>query len=397
MMDARPKRIAILAKPGTLPFIDILRGIKSYCRPEQPWRLLTRDPTDPIAVDWIAGQGVDGMIIHVARREYLERCLDLAVPAVNTSGRFSPTELAGKPCVTIRIDEKATGAMAAKHLLGVGLEHFGVLGTASQYYSVERYEGFRQALTAQRHTCEVFWADRADPHDRWSKSAHEPPEQVMAAFVASLPKPCGILVTDPGYGDRLCDLAAMDDLAVPAEVAIISGHDSDIAAHCAVPALSAVQLPLEDLGYRAGETLDLLMSGKKPVKYRPLKPLGVQARDSTDTLATPDPAVRKAIAFIRRNALRPCTVSDVINAVGCSRSYLDRAFRDTLGHTVFAEMRKQKILAAQNMLIRTDETVEVIAVACGFSGGMRFSQVFKEEVGQPPSQYRRQFRSRSAT
>ena len=396
MRVPEPKRIAILSKPGTLPFIDIIRGAKSYCHPHS-WRLLTRDPTDAGAMDWLAKQEVDGMIVHVARREHLERCLQLAVPTVNTSGRFSPAELAGMPCITLRIDERAAGAMAAKHLLDVGLEHFGVLGVASQYYSVERYEGFRQALTAQRHTCEVFWADRADPHDRCSKSADEPPEQVMAAFVASLPKPCGILATDPGYGDRLCDLAAMYDLAVPAEVAIISGHDNDIAAHCAVPGLSAVQLPLEQLGYRGGETLNLLISGKKPVKYRPLKPLGVQARDSTDTLATGDPAVRKAITFIRRNALGPCMVSDVIDAAGCSRSYLDRAFRDTLGHTVFTAIRNQKIAAAKNMLARTDETVEAIAVTCGFSGGMRFSQVFKEVVGQSPSQYRRQFHKRSAT
>lgn len=397
MADTRPRLIALLAKPGTLPFIDIIRGIRSYCGHKCPWRLIQRDPTEASELDWLADQGLDGMVVHVARRAYLESCLKLAVPAVNTSGRFSPAELADRPCATVRIDERAAGAIAARHLLGLGLEHFAVLGTASLYYSVERYEGFRKALAGNGHTCEVFWADREDPYDRRSNAAQEPPEEVMAEFVDSLAKPCGMLATDPGYADRLCNLAAAYELSVPADVAIIAGHDSDIAAHCAVPALSAVNLPLEQLGYRAGETLDRLMSGRKPVKYRPLAPLGVQARASTDTLATSDPVVRRAVAFVRRLSLKPCTVSEVVAHAGCSRSYLDRAFRDTLGHTVFAEIRNRQILAAQDMLTGTDETIEAIAVACGFSGGMRFSQVFKEAVGQPPSQYRRQFRNRSTT
>ncbi len=397
MAENRPRLIALLARPGTLPFIGIIRGIRSYCGHKRQWRLIRRDPTDEADLEWLAGQGPDGMIVHVGRLGLLNRSLKLAVPAVNTSGRFGPAELTDKHCVTVRIDERAAGAMAARHLLGLGLEHFAVFGTASLYYSVERYEGFRSVLAGKGHTCEAFWADREDPCDLRSNPAQEPPEWVMAGFVDSLPKPCGVLATDPGYADRLCQLAAARKLSVPADVAIIAGHDSDIAAHCAEPSLSAVNLPLEQLGYRAGEALDRLMSDRKPAKYRPLAPLGVRARASTDTLAASDPVVRRAIAFIRRHSLKPCTVSEVLDYAGCSRSYLDRAFRDTLGHTVFAEIRNRQILAAGDMLTATDETVEAVAVACGFSGGMRFSQVFKEAVGQTPSQYRRQFRNRSTS
>lgn len=217
----------------------------------------------------------------------------------------------------------------------------------------------------------------------------------MGEFLASLPKPCGLLATDPGYADRMIDLAVTMQIAVPEELAVISAHDSEIAAHCSLPAISAVRLPLEQLGYRAGEALECIMSGRKPPRYKLLQPVGVEHRDSTAMLATGDPQVRMAMAYIRRNCLTPCSVEDVLDAVGCSRSYLDRAFRKALGRTVFSEIRRRQILAAKKMLSDTEETIESIATACGFSGGMRFSQVFREAAGESPSVYRRQFGRKS--
>lgn len=396
MPGTKPARIAFLVKPGNLPLVEILRGFRSYRSSGRAWRVLHRDPGSAAELDWLAQQGVDGMVIHVASRADLERCMTFAVPAANISGRFSPAELLGLPLCTLRMDERAAGAVAAGHLMSLGLEHFGLLGTASLHYSTERYAGFKKKLADQGYGCRAFWADREDACDECSRAAQEPPENAIADFIALLPKPCGILATDLGYADRLCDLATNLGYSVPAEVAIVAGHDGDIAAHCADPPLTAVKLPLVQLGYRAAEALDCLLSGRPVPEYGPLSPLGIQARGSTDMLATGDPFVRRAIAFIRREALRKCTVAKVVAEVSCSRSYLDRAFRETLGHTVFEEIRRRRLAAAREMLIHTDETIGTIATACGFSGAMRFSQIFRESHRRTPSQYRLQFRQRAS-
>ena len=64
-----------------------------------------------------------------------------------------------------------------------------------------------------------------------------------------------------------------------------------------------------------------------------LKPEGVDARLSTDTLAVTDPYVATAIRFIRESVRSPIQVADVAREAGISRRALERRFAEVVGHS----------------------------------------------------------------
>lgn len=148
------------------------------------------------------------------------------------------------------------------------------------------------------------------------------------------------------------------------------------------------------MGYEAAALLERLMAGKAaPREPILLPPAGVVTRQSTDTLAIDDANIRDAIRYIREHAHRGICVDDVVNQVPLSRSYLEKQFHKTMGRTVFAEIRRRQIEEAQRLLRETNWPQFQIALASGFSSGIRLSAEFKRNTGQTPGQYRRPFRN----
>jgi hypothetical protein len=89
--------------------------------------------------------------------------------------------------------------------------------------------------------------------------------------------------------------------------------------------LSSVRIPWEDIGYRAAQTLDRLLSGKRALgDPRWVAPRGVALRASTDVVACEDDCVRRAVNFIRLNVGLRMRVGDVARHTGISRRNIER-------------------------------------------------------------------------
>jgi LacI family transcriptional regulator len=94
-------------------------------------------------------------------------------------------------------------------------------------------------------------------------------------------------------------------------------------------------------------------------------------------------------AGLREHACQGIKVADVPGEVRCSRSVLERRFREHLGHSPQEELRAIQLRRVKELLAETDWTLPRIAEAAGFEHPEYLSVFFKRETGQTPGQFRR--------
>ena len=73
-----------------------------------------------------------------------------------------------------------------------------------------------------------------------------------------------------------------------------------------------------------------------------------------------------------------------------SRSYFHKNYQRITGNTFLEDLHLSRLQHAKALLLRTNDTLESIAAACGY-GYTHFMRTFKKETGLTPNQYRKQF------
>jgi LacI family transcriptional regulator len=98
--------------------------------------------------------------------------------------------------------------------------------------------------------------------------------------------------------------------------------------------------------------------------------------------------VVKAMGFIRKNACRGATVEQVLEAVGTSRSNLDKKFMTELGTTIHKVIQDEKFARAKELLETTSLPVAEISRLCGYSTPQYFCTVSRQNLAMTPIKYR---------
>jgi len=109
--------------------------------------------------------------------------------------------------------------------------------------------------------------------------------------------------------------------------------------------------------------------------------------------------VRLVEGYIEANWEKPFLIEDMAAMTGSSVRSIYRAFRSTRGYSPSEFLKRQRLLQARNMLLRTDSmtTVTQVAFACGFSDVSRFSKEFSKAYGEAPSVVNRSKAKRRST
>jgi len=377
----RRARVALIVETSLASGREVLQGITRYIREHRKWSVFYEPRSLAESVPgWLKNWDGDGIIARVSSPQIAHALLQTGIPVVDVLGMAPQAQLP-----LVHLDDAAVAQMAANSFLEHHLKHFGFCGIGGANWSDRRGEAFAKTVRAAGHDC-AFFRMHAPLHEHWS---WEREQDDLAAWLAELPKPAGVMVCSDQRGEHVIEACRRADIAVPDEVAVIGVDNDSILCDLCDPPLSSVDTALERVGYAAAELLDSLMDGgpapKEPILF---PPRSMVVRASSDALSVTDTDVVTALRFIREHACDPVDVSDVVRHVNLSRSTLQRRFRELLGRSVHDEILRMRLLRAQELLAETDLPLARIADRAGFRHSEYLSAVFKQRIGMTPGNYR---------
>ena len=381
MTDTR--RVAVLVDTSTTWGREVIAGIHRYSRGKHGWQLFV-EPRGVEQRRWLPpGWKGDGVIARVGFSDLAKRLRALKLPVVNVSG----IALARVDFPRVVSDQVAAAGMAAGHLMDRGFKHFAYFSLLGLEYVAEHQQAFVDSLRLEGHGCEVYAVQPqlgAEPD--WNLDMKR-----LGKWLSGLPKPLAVFTWNSSSARELIYACMHAGLAVPEEVAVLSGSDDDLFCEVTPVPISAVQLGCEQIGYRAAEELDEMMNipGHVPAGDVLIPPQGVVDRRSTDTLAVEDPAMVKALRFIRENPARVMQVDDVARHAGLCRRALELRFQQLLGRSPASEIRRVRMDRAIELLQRTTLSVATVAERSGFSSPEYMASVFRAHLGTTPLHYRK--------
>lgn len=360
----------------------MLEGIVSYQRSHQQWLTFLDDEARGMwDMNWLSSGKWDGVICRHTTPEMAERCrkLGLFLVDVNDSG-----PIPGVP--KIRPDNVAIGHRGAEHFLGRGYRNFGFCGFGNQDWSRERQAGYEEALQLVDRECHVHNLDYPGVvAPDWDRTL----TLEIADWLKKLPKPIAIMACVDMHAFQVIHAAKQANLNVPEDVALVGVNNDVLRCELSYPPLSSVEPNAFQSGYLAAETLDRMLHGDNRVSADiRIDPLDVVTRHSSNLLAIQDPHVVAALRHINERACCGLTVDQVVRAAAASRSKLEKKFRQYLGRSPQAEIRRVQIAKVRTLLRDTDYPLKQIAELCGFEYVEYLSVVFKRITGQTPGHFR---------
>jgi LacI family transcriptional regulator len=365
----------------------MLKGVAHYERTHQGWDSFLDDEARAQAdLRWLRSKKWDGVISRHTNEALVQACADLKLPLVDLNDT-SPFPAVPK----IRPDNVGMGHLGAEHFIERGYHHFGFSGFANNGWATERRNGFVEALALAGHKCHVHEVDYpGDLTPIWDS------KQIAAvsAWLQNLMKPVAVMACNDMRALQVLGAAQAVGMLVPEEVAVLGANNDSIRCELAYPPLSSVAANAFQSGYQAAEWLAQLISGQNMENYdRRIEALGVVTRPSSDILAINDKNVALALSYIRENSTQGISVEQVLKHAFASRSQLEKKFRQYLGRSPQAEIRRVQVAKIKQLLIETNYPLKKIAELTGFEHVEYMCVVFKRLTRESPGCYRKKNRT----
>lgn len=382
----KPKRVAILMNLGRVYDRGVIRGIMRYVLSGHPWHLyVEEDPANKIP-SFTAWSG-DGLIVDLDD-ERISKAIPQFTGKLVGIGCLAPDILQKLDISTIKTDDQMIAEWAADHLVERGLEHFAYCGMrlfGLDQWNKVRCDSFRRRIIKHGYQCSVF-TGRRHLLQYWGLMLEE-----LMDWLVRLPKPMGLMTCNDSQGRYVLEACRQLDIRVPEDVAIIGVDNDELMCELAVPPLSSIAQSTEQIGFRAAELLDALMTNhQRRSVHITIPPACLVTRQSSDIVAVDDEVVSRAIKFIREHATELVGVAEVAHHVGVSRSTLEKHFKGLVGRTVHDEFQNRRLDIARRLLTCSNLPLQVIAERSGFRSAHYMSAVFRRELGYPPGKLRQQ-------
>lgn len=99
--------------------------------------------------------------------------------------------------------------------------------------------------------------------------------------------------------------------------------------------------------------------------------------------------VLSAIYYIKMHFSEYLVLTDIAHYANTNASYLSSRFKEETGYSVRNYINKVRLENAQNILLKNQDTLSVIAQQVGFEDVRYFTRLFKQFSGCTPTEYRR--------
>jgi LacI family transcriptional regulator len=375
-VSRRPCTVLVF-RTGDEGAAETLRGIAHYQQVHGDRSALV-DDQQWTADEWRTrlAEECDGVISQNTSAALIGACAERGLPLVAVDD--APVH----PGVSrIRPDNVAIGAMGAEFFLDRGFRSFAFVGQESSGWASDRQTGFVEAVRLGGHKAEVL---------AMTPDGGVGEVRALARWLRELPKPAGVMACDDQSAVRMVEAAREAGCLVPEEVAVLGADNDVVRCELATPTLSSVDPGLFQVGYLAAEHLARRMAdrGVGACDLR-LDPAEIVVRRSTDVVAIPDRAVATAARYIAEHACEGLTVSEVLPHAAVSRAQLEKKFRQYLGRSPQAEIRRVQVARIRQLLADTDLPLKSIAGLTGFAYMEYLCVVFRRLTGETPGTYRR--------
>ena len=374
------KHVAVAIGADVEFFRRALSGIARYIRNEGHWRV-TALSSEPRLLEQLERRerSVDGILTHHSLHNAIARAIGDTPLVLVGASPASPENY------SVNADNHAIGSMGAEHFLRLGFRRLAYAGVEELGASADRHAGFARAARGtdanvrRFDMADAFWVDEASRKRSYAE---------LRSWLSALPKPVGVMAFSDRRATAVLNACMDNGHLVPEEVAVLGVDNDPVLAELAPVELSSIEPNAEQLGYKAAGVLDELLLGGGPTRSHSLPPRGVVVRRSTDVIAVEDPVARQALRLIHRKATAGLCVKSLCRSLDLSRRWLETRFRQAVGRTPAAEIRRVRIEHAKQLLAETDLEMGEIAERASFANGKTFGLVFTREVGMAPGAYR---------
>lgn len=382
-------RVALLVETSTTWARSILDGINRYLRKKNYWQIFLQPHGANESIRLPAGWVGEGVIADIKDEVMAKHLHGLDIPVINISQVSFP----GLAFPTITTDIKACTRMAAEYFSERGYENFAYLQLEKNILDSEIMQGFSNYVKREGGTLfTTILKKRAWGVADWNLSIHE-----LADWLKDLPKPVGLFSW--AIGREVVHACHLARIKMPEEVSLLMHSDDEIFLEMSHIPMSGIIHPGAEIGHRAGEMLDGLMSGRFRKKRREptlelIQPSGIKTRQSSDVMAIGDSALRMAIGYARQHAGETLKVRDMVRHAGVSRRALEQRFSQTLERSPADYIRSTRMARAQELLRETTLPIPDVASAAGYSSPEYMARVFRKELGVSPLRFRRKVTGR---
>lgn len=357
---------------------EIFAGIRDFAEKHADW---TFDLANFPHYELAHGKRYDGIVGRISK-DCLMAARKARIPVVNVwIGSPVADQLPG-----VYFDSRATGRMAAEHLITRGFRCLAYFGFSRSADAQRQYEGMREVAREHGYPCTGHWTYSrfSEKADKWARFV-DYTKRVQDGWQA----PLGVMFQVDGLCHAVATICRASGWQIPGQLALIGTGNEPSICNATVPNLSSIDRGDRKIGYEAARLLDALMRGEKP-PAEPLMfpPKEVVMRGSTDCHAVSDPRLARALSHMARQSAAKLSVPEIARVVGVGRQTLERAFQEHLGRTVNEELIRLRVTHLQRLLLESDESVKELSARVGFGTTANMFPLFKRLTGMPPKMYR---------
>lgn len=378
------KRVFIALKMAGVAGREKLSGIFRFLGDNHDWDItLIRTAAEftPARMRRALAEGYDGFIVSIPDTETTAALLAATdLPTVVMDIHDPALSARARNIVFIRNAPEEIGRAAADHLVSTGRcrSYAFVHNPSVLEWSVGRFRAFRDMLR-----------DRG----LWAHELNEPSE------IKGLERPIGVFAANDDRGYDILEYCRRHRLRVPEDVLVLGTNNDTLICENCRPALTSIQPDFEQEGFLAAKTLAELMAAASSVHARHISAVpptcfvGVKTivrRSSTAEVSQAGKLVQKAIAFIRKNALRGISVEDVVRHLGCSRRLADLRFRELQGASIGETIISFRLEEVKHLLKTTRDPIDKIAIDCGYGNPNYLKNLFKKRFGLTMRSFRKE-------
>lgn len=381
-------RITLLFNANKVYDRQVVEGVGEYLQASQTdWDIFIEEDFR-CRIDHIREWLGDGVIADYDDPEIESLLQQAEVPIVGVGGSYhQPQDY--PPVHYIATDNAALVESAFLHLKEKGVHRFAFYGlplSSGKRWAQEREYAFRQLVAQERYQGVVYQGMETAP-ENWQHAQNR-----LADWVQTLPPQTGIIAVTDARARHLLQVCEYLKIPVPEKLCVIGIDNEELTRYLSRVALSSVAQGSRQMGYQAAKLLHRLLD-KQPLPLQRIlvPPVKVIERRSTDYRSLHDPAVIQAMHYIRFNACKGIKVEQVLDAVGMSRSNLEKRFKDETGETIHALIHSEKLEKARTLLISSSLSINEISQMCGYPSLQYFYSVFKKSYATTPKEYRERF------